>query len=153
MAIDSFLSRYAEGLFVLFCSILRARDRNPSRRCRRAVPPPQNSWSSAAHQPTSAHEKAAVILPAALPLLLSRGGMEGQRGGAAPRGTRTRSCQAPAPCCPQPRGQEGPAGTAASRQATSDALRCGLRGLVPFLPPAFSAVFPSVWQRDVSCLP
>lgn len=33
MVINSFLSHYAEGLFVLFCSILRERDRNPSSCC------------------------------------------------------------------------------------------------------------------------
>lgn len=62
MAINSFLSHYAEGLFVLFCSILRERDRNPSSCCRPAVPPSQNYRSSAAHQPTSAQGKAAVKL-------------------------------------------------------------------------------------------
>lgn len=51
MAINSFSSHYAEGLFVLFCSILRERDRSPSSCCCRAVPPSRASLSSAAHQP------------------------------------------------------------------------------------------------------
>lgn len=161
MVINSFLSHYAEGLFVLFCSILRERDRNPSSCCCQAVPPSQNYLTSAAHQPTSAHDKAAAKLTVVVLLLLPRTGMEGQWGSVPPWGVCACSHQAPAPHCPQQRGQQiqpGPGGTGdtpASRQGTTDALRGGLRASAPFLPPAFSAVsvFPLVWQCDVSCLP
>jgi len=77
MAINSFLSHYAEGLVVLFCSILSERDRNPSSCGCRAVPPSQNYPSSAARQPASALGKAAAKPAAVVLPPLSRAGVAG----------------------------------------------------------------------------
>lgn len=77
MAINSFLSPYAEGRLVLFCSAPRARDRSPLS-CRQPSPPSQNSLSFAACQPTSAHSQAAGNRAAVALLQLPHAGMEGR---------------------------------------------------------------------------